>query len=224
VGTSSPSQLLSRRFIFLALLQCLFPTKYTRQTIYTSISIHLIILYYILYYIISYYIISYHVISYIISYRIILYYIISYYIISCHIIYRIIPYRIILYYIILYYIKLSPHISALWAIIRDVRFQGLYRAIHNSVTHFIQSVYLNGGKDCNTRPTDLKRNFPSSFCIPDKCSTYRPFGQADYPVLPITAAADRALLRWPPRSPDITPCNFFLWGYIKDSVFLPRPP
>jgi len=24
---------------------------------------------------------------------------------------------------------------------------------------------------------------------------------------------------WPPRSPDITPLNFFLWGYVKGKVF-----
>ena len=24
---------------------------------------------------------------------------------------------------------------------------------------------------------------------------------------------------WPPRPPDITPLNFFLWGYIKDIVY-----
>ncbi|KAJ4442812.1 hypothetical protein ANN_04405 [Periplaneta americana] len=24
---------------------------------------------------------------------------------------------------------------------------------------------------------------------------------------------------WPPRSPDITPLDFFLWGYVKDHVF-----
>jgi len=24
---------------------------------------------------------------------------------------------------------------------------------------------------------------------------------------------------WPPRSPDITPLDFFLWGYVKDRVF-----
>jgi hypothetical protein len=23
---------------------------------------------------------------------------------------------------------------------------------------------------------------------------------------------------WPPRSPDITPLDFFLWGYVKDIV------
>ena len=26
------------------------------------------------------------------------------------------------------------------------------------------------------------------------------------------------LLAWPPRSPDATPCDFFLWGYVKDQV------
>jgi len=24
---------------------------------------------------------------------------------------------------------------------------------------------------------------------------------------------------WPPRSPDITPLDFLLWGYVKDKVF-----
>jgi hypothetical protein len=35
---------------------------------------------------------------------------------------------------------------------------------------------------------------------------------------------DDALLKWPPRSPDITPCDFFLWGYIKDKVYTPPLP
>ena len=25
----------------------------------------------------------------------------------------------------------------------------------------------------------------------------------------------------PPRSPHATPCDFFLWGYIKDQVYVP---
>jgi len=24
---------------------------------------------------------------------------------------------------------------------------------------------------------------------------------------------------WPPRPPDITPIDFFIWGYVKDKVF-----
>jgi len=33
-----------------------------------------------------------------------------------------------------------------------------------------------------------------------------------------------ALTCWPPRSPDLTPCDFFLWGCIKDRVFVPPLP
>ena len=30
-------------------------------------------------------------------------------------------------------------------------------------------------------------------------------------------------VEWPPRSPDLTPCDFFLWGYIKSKVFVNPP-
>lgn len=26
-------------------------------------------------------------------------------------------------------------------------------------------------------------------------------------------------IEWHPRSPDLTPCDFFLWGYLKSKVF-----
>lgn len=29
--------------------------------------------------------------------------------------------------------------------------------------------------------------------------------------------------QWPPRSPDLNPCDFFLWGYLKDLVYNPIP-
>jgi hypothetical protein len=29
---------------------------------------------------------------------------------------------------------------------------------------------------------------------------------------------DNKLSPWPPRSPDLTPCDLFLWGFVKDSV------
>ena len=28
---------------------------------------------------------------------------------------------------------------------------------------------------------------------------------------------------WPPRYPGLTPCDFFLWGYLKDKVFRTPP-
>lgn len=36
--------------------------------------------------------------------------------------------------------------------------------------------------------------------------------------------ADNTFCTWPPRSPDLTVCDFFLWGYIKDSVYIPPLP
>ena len=30
-------------------------------------------------------------------------------------------------------------------------------------------------------------------------------------------------VEWPPRSPDLTPCDFFLWGYLKDKVYVSVP-
>jgi hypothetical protein len=35
--------------------------------------------------------------------------------------------------------------------------------------------------------------------------------------------AKPAPFAWPPYSPDLTPCDFFLWGYIKDRVYRTLP-
>ena len=35
---------------------------------------------------------------------------------------------------------------------------------------------------------------------------------------------DDAVMRWPPRSPDLTPCDFFFCGFVKDAVFVPPLP
>ena len=29
--------------------------------------------------------------------------------------------------------------------------------------------------------------------------------------------------KWPPRSPDLNPCDYFLWGYLKARVYHPLP-
>jgi len=39
-----------------------------------------------------------------------------------------------------------------------------------------------------------------------------------------TGKEDDALMRWPPRSPDLTPCDFFSRGFVKDTVFVPPLP
>ena len=33
----------------------------------------------------------------------------------------------------------------------------------------------------------------------------------------------RGDIGWPARSPDLTPCDFFLWGYLKAEVYKHRP-
>ena len=35
------------------------------------------------------------------------------------------------------------------------------------------------------------------------------------------AIVDNHLISWPSLSPDLTPCDFFLWGFVKDSVYVP---
>lgn len=39
-----------------------------------------------------------------------------------------------------------------------------------------------------------------------------------------TGQDDMALHCWPPRSLDLTVCDFFLWGFKKDSVYVPPLP
>jgi hypothetical protein len=38
------------------------------------------------------------------------------------------------------------------------------------------------------------------------------------------ANGDNNLLPWPPRSPGLTPCNFFPSGFLKDTVYVPPLP
>ena len=35
---------------------------------------------------------------------------------------------------------------------------------------------------------------------------------------------DCVLMPWPPRSLDLTPCDFFLWGFVKGLVYVPLLP
>ena len=30
-------------------------------------------------------------------------------------------------------------------------------------------------------------------------------------------------IEWPPRSPDLTPCDYFLWGHLKNKVYATPP-
>lgn len=34
----------------------------------------------------------------------------------------------------------------------------------------------------------------------------------------------RRPVEWPPRSPDLTPLDFFLWGHLKTKIYATEPP
>lgn len=42
-------------------------------------------------------------------------------------------------------------------------------------------------------------------------------------VLPGRWIGRRGVIEWPARSPDLTPLDFFLWGYLKSKVYVNRP-
>lgn len=41
-----------------------------------------------------------------------------------------------------------------------------------------------------------------------------------FPERPISIRGD---LEWPARSPDLSPCDFYLWGYLKSRVYVNHP-
>jgi hypothetical protein len=42
-------------------------------------------------------------------------------------------------------------------------------------------------------------------------------------LFPSRLASLRGDIGWPARSPDLTPCDIFLWGYLKAEVYKHRP-
>lgn len=42
-------------------------------------------------------------------------------------------------------------------------------------------------------------------------------------VFPNRWIGRRGTIEWPPRSPDLTPLDYFLWGYLKSKVYVNRP-
>lgn len=93
-----------------------------------------------------------------------------------------------------------------------------YRVIRNSLTHLIKSAHLSGGKNCNVLPADGKRNTPfflylvSVACVRPAWHGRCPAADNPFPSIP--AAAQQALLRWPPSSPNLMPRGFLLWRYV----------
>ena len=58
--------------------------------------------------------------------------------------------------------------------------------------------------------------FPAGRCTPHWGLAVRQFLNDTFPDKWI---GRHGPILWPPRSPDITPLDFFLWGYAKDIVY-----
>ncbi|GBM90703.1 hypothetical protein AVEN_154643-1 [Araneus ventricosus] len=75
----------------------------------------------------------------------------------------------------------------------------------------------------NCKPEPQKRNnFSAGRCT---SHIYRSVKQ----VLRQTFTDERVIspdfpTAWPPRSPDLTPCDFWLWGFIRDQIYGEHPP
>ena len=67
------------------------------------------------------------------------------------------------------------------------------------------------GRDPFEQPAIL--NHRNVYCLKNHYSKYR-----------VIRNDCRGSKNLPPCSPDATPCDFFLWGYIKDQVYVPPLP
>ena len=52
---------------------------------------------------------------------------------------------------------------------------------------------------------------------------YHGFCNELWRVFPGKLISHRGDVVWPPRSPDLLPCDFFLWGYLKGKVYVDKP-
>jgi len=84
-----------------------------------------------------------------------------------------------------------------------VRFQKLTR----------NSTFYNRTVPLHPPPLHFDRNVP---VLLNRVLQQRWIGRA--------AKEDNQFLPWPPRSPDLTPCDFFLWEFVIDSVYVPPLP
>lgn len=55
------------------------------------------------------------------------------------------------------------------------------------------------------------------------CHTSNPSMDVKKEMFPNKVISKRGNIEWPPRSPDLSPPDFFLWGFLKDKVYSNNP-
>ena len=70
-----------------------------------------------------------------------------------------------------------------------------------------------------------KSNFDEFFLQQDRPPPHYALRVRDYldEVFPQHWFGRRGTIQWPPRSPDLTPMDFFFWGVVKNKVYEKNP-
>jgi predicted DNA-binding protein (UPF0251 family) len=69
--------------------------------------------------------------------------------------------------------------------------------------------------------TNINVDFDAIWFQQDGCPAHntRPVMEFLQNTFPGRVIAGKGTIKWPPRSPDLTPCDFFLWGYVKQNLY-----
>jgi hypothetical protein len=91
-----------------------------------------------------------------------------------------------------------------------------------TVDHVRES-FTRSPKKLTRRPSqELEMSHVTVWCILRKRLACKPYRlQLFQRWIGRTSNEDSALIPWPPRSPDLTPCDLFLWDYVKDKFTCP---
>ncbi|GBO21119.1 hypothetical protein AVEN_189964-1 [Araneus ventricosus] len=87
-------------------------------------------------------------------------------------------------------------------------------------TSFIQC----GAEDFRQRDTDIKRSGGRGTASLEHSVRLYLYNELPHRWIVLIGEDELTLFAWPPRSPDLTSCDFFLCGQIKDLVFVPPLP
>lgn len=74
----------------------------------------------------------------------------------------------------------------------------------------------------NALPHGYRLIFMQDGAPPHFSNVVRHFLTVSFPEW-IGRGAPNGCIAWPPRSPDLTPCDFYLWGHIKELVYARKP-
>ena len=114
----------------------------------------------------------------------------------------------------------SPKVNVFCAL-SQTKVHGPFFFAENAVTGVTYLAMLQ-----NWLLPQMSEDFPTGRSPPHRHRDVRHFLNESVPQRWIgrVGKEDLALQFWPPRFPDLTPCDFFLWGFVKEAVYVPSLP